>query len=246
MSPLSAIERTELCTIATMSAAARAGKLEYVVRAQRPRGVRTADAVAASVPDEDVMPEPRTPYGRSLLEVESIVAGVAVALRRAGRARCATRRSSGRTCRARSAGCCGCRSCRCPRSPIRRSRSCTPTTRPRRWSPRSIAATTARCNVVGPGAATPWQAVRLGGRVPLPGGRPGLWDARVARRRSSRAPRSRRTSSSCSVTAAPATASRARRRARARAARADAGRACASCSSGPTSIPIATSREQVA
>ena len=31
MSPASAIERTELCTIATMSAAARAGKLDYVV-----------------------------------------------------------------------------------------------------------------------------------------------------------------------------------------------------------------------
>src|SRR4029079_14352533 len=31
MSPASAIERTELCTIATMSAAARAGRLEYVV-----------------------------------------------------------------------------------------------------------------------------------------------------------------------------------------------------------------------
>jgi nucleoside-diphosphate-sugar epimerase len=30
------------------------------------------------------------------------------------------------------------------------------------------------CNVVGAGAATPWQAARLGGRVPLPVA-PGLW-----------------------------------------------------------------------
>src|SRR6202035_4637564 len=35
------------------------------------------------------------------------------------------------------------------------------------------------CNVVGGGAATPWQAARLGGRVPLPV-LPGLWRA-VAR-----------------------------------------------------------------
>jgi UDP-glucose 4-epimerase len=31
-------------------------------------------------------------------------------------------------------------------------------------------------NVVGPGAATPWQAVRLGGRLPLPVAGP-FWDA---------------------------------------------------------------------
>ncbi len=35
------------------------------------------------------------------------------------------------------------------------------------------------CNIVGGGAATPWQAARLGGRVPLPV-LPGLWGA-VAR-----------------------------------------------------------------
>jgi hypothetical protein len=35
------------------------------------------------------------------------------------------------------------------------------------------------CNVVGPGAASPWQAARLGGRFPLPVP-PGTWSA-VAR-----------------------------------------------------------------
>src|SRR4029079_2877827 len=70
MSPASAVERTELCTIATMSAAARAGFLEYVVLRSglEVDGPRTR---SASMPDEDVMPEPRTPYGRSLVEVES-------------------------------------------------------------------------------------------------------------------------------------------------------------------------------
>ena len=90
------------------------------------------------------MPEPRTPYGRSLLEVESIVAGLAAAH---GVPVCALRYApvvgSARAEPGR-AGCSGSRSCRCPRSPIRRSRCCTPTTRPRRWSPRSTAATTDR------------------------------------------------------------------------------------------------------
>jgi UDP-glucose 4-epimerase len=36
-------------------------------------------------------------------------------------------------------------------------------------------------NVVGPGAATPWQAARLGGRIPLPVVGPAwAWAARVA------------------------------------------------------------------
>src|SRR5205814_9962636 len=68
MSPASAIERTELCTIATMSAAVRGGNLEFVVvrSGLEVYGPLTA---RASVPDEEVVPEPRTPYGRSLLEV---------------------------------------------------------------------------------------------------------------------------------------------------------------------------------
>ena len=77
MTPASATERTELCTIATLSAAARAGKLEYVVlrsglEVYGPRSARV------SVPDEDVVPVPRTPYGRSLLHVEGIAKGVAL------------------------------------------------------------------------------------------------------------------------------------------------------------------------
>ena len=160
----------------------------------------------ASVPDEDVMPAPR-----------DAVRPVAARGRgdRRGRARCAT---ASPVCALRYAPVVGSHvpeparavaappaSCRCPRSPTRRSRCCTPTTPPRRWSPRSSTATTDRCNVVGPGAATPWQAVRLGGRVPLPVLAADVGRGR-ARRPRSRAPRSRRTSSSCCATAAPATA----------------------------------------
>src|SRR2546430_676523 len=75
MSRASAVERTELCSIATISAAVRGGTLEFVVvrSGLEVYGPLTA---RASVPDEEVVPEPRTPYGRSLLEVESMVAGV--------------------------------------------------------------------------------------------------------------------------------------------------------------------------
>ena len=77
MTPASAAERTELCTNATMSAAARTGALEYVV-VRSGLEVYGAPSAEASVPDEDVVPTPRTPYGRSLLEVEGAVKGVAV------------------------------------------------------------------------------------------------------------------------------------------------------------------------
>ena len=87
-------------------------------------------------------------------------------------------------------------------------------------------------NVVGPGAATPWQAVRLGGRVPLP-----VWARSGTSRRA------------CVELAGAAIAPHVieqlrhgRTGAGDRAVdalglgrpRADADRACASCSSGPT------------
>ena len=110
----------------------------------------------------------------------------------------------------------------------------------RRWSPRSSAGYDGPFNVVGPGAATPWQAVRLGGRVPLPVRRAVL--GRGARAwPSSRARRSRRTSIELLRHGRTGDG---RPRGRARSAsthlRADADRCCASSSSGPTSIPIPT------
>ena len=220
-----ATSSTSWCAAASRSTAAR-------------RGTRRC-------PTKTSMPAPRTPYGASLLEVEAIAAGRRPPPRRPGRARCATRRSSARTCRARSAGCCGCRSCRCPRSPTRRSRCCTPTTRPRRWSPRSMRRYDGPLNVVGPGAATPWQAVRLGGRVPLP-----VVGAVVGRG-------ARASPSSRARAIAPHVVEllrHGRTGAGGRAVEAlglarpapDADRCCASCSSGPTSSRSRPAARQVA
>jgi UDP-glucose 4-epimerase len=174
MSPLSAIERTELCTIATMSAAARTGKLEYVV-VRSGLEVYGPLTLRASVPDEDVMPEPRTPYGRSLLEVESIVAGVRL---RHGVPVCALRYAPVVGPHVPSpVG----RLLRLPVVPVPAFAD-PPFSllHPDDAAEAMVAAIEHRydgpLNVVGPGAATPWQAVRLGGRVPLPVVGP-LWEA---------------------------------------------------------------------
>lgn len=166
MTPASATERTELCTIATLSAAARAGKLEYVVlrsglEVYGPRSARV------SVPDEDVVPVPRTPYGRSLLHVEGIAKGVAL-------------HSNVRVCALRYAPVVGShvpsplgRLLRLPVVPVS-AFSDPPFSllHPDDAAEAMVAAIEHRvdgpCNVVGPGAATPWQAARLGGRIPLP------------------------------------------------------------------------------
>jgi UDP-glucose 4-epimerase len=174
MSPGSAVERTELCTIATMSAAARGGNLEFVVvrSGLEVYGPLTA---RASVPDEDVVPEPRTPYGRSLLEVESMVAGVRL-------------RQGVPVCTLRYAPVVGPhvpspvgRLLRLPIVPVPAFAD-PPFSllHPDDSAEAMVAAIERRydgpLNVVGPGAATPWQAVRLGGRLPLPVVGP-FWDA---------------------------------------------------------------------
>ena len=166
MSPLSAIERTELCTIATMSAAARTGKLDYVV-VRSGLEVYGPLTLRASVPDELVMPEPRTPYGSSLLEVESIVAGVRL---RHGVPVCALRYAPVVGPHVPSpVG----RLLRLPVVPVP-ALADPPFSllHPDDAAEAMVAAIEHRhdgpLNVVGPGAATPWQAVRLGGRLPLP------------------------------------------------------------------------------
>jgi UDP-glucose 4-epimerase len=166
MTPASADERTLLCTIATLSAAARAGKLEYVVLRSglEVYGPRTP---RVSVPDEDVVPVPRTPYGRSLLKVEGIAKGVAL-------------HSNVRVCALRYAPVVGShvpsplgRLLRLPVVPVS-AFSDPPFSllHPDDAAEAMVAAIEHRvdgpCNVVGPGAATPWQAARLGGRIPVP------------------------------------------------------------------------------
>jgi UDP-glucose 4-epimerase len=177
MTPASADERTELCTTATLTAAAAAGDLEYIV-ARSGLEVYGPRSPRASVPDEDVVPAPRTPYGRSLLGVEGAVRGVAV--------------STGiPVCSLRYAPVVGShvpsplgRLLRLPVVPV--SAFSDPPFSLLHPDDAALAMVQAierrvdgPCNVVGPGAATPWQAARLGGRIPLPVP-PGAWRA-VAR-----------------------------------------------------------------
>jgi UDP-glucose 4-epimerase len=174
MTPVSASERTELCTIATLSAAAHAGNLEYVV-IRSGLEVYGPRSLHASVPDESVMPAPATAYGASLLAVEAIAAGVRA-------------RSGAGVCALRYAPVVGShvpsplgRLLRLPAVPVPAFAD-PPFSllHPDDAAGAMVAAIERRydgpLNVVGPGAATPWQAVRLGGRVPIPV-LPPLWRA---------------------------------------------------------------------
>ena len=166
MTPVSASERTELCTIAALSAAAHAGNLEYVV-IRSGLEVYGPRSLHASVPDESVMPAPATAYGASLLAVEAIAAGVRA-------------RSGAGVCALRYAPVVGShvpsplgRLLRLPAVPVPAFAD-PPFSllHPDDAAGAMVAAIERRydgpLNVVGPGAATPWQAVRLGGRVPIP------------------------------------------------------------------------------
>ena len=125
-----------------------------------------------------MVPVPRTPYGRSLLKVESVTRGIALptgmpvgALRYAPVLGSHVPSPLGRLLRL-------------PVVPVA-AFSDPPFSllHPDDAAAAMVAAIEQRvdgpCNVVGPGAATPWQAARLGGRVPLPV-IPALWGA-VAR-----------------------------------------------------------------
>jgi UDP-glucose 4-epimerase len=166
MSPQSAHERTEFCTVAALGAAARAGSLEYVVSRSGLEiyGRRTA---RASVPDEHVPPAPSTPYGVSLLQVETITAGVG-------------RRNDIPVASLRYAPVVGPhvpspigRLLRLPLVPVPAFAD-PPFSllHPEDAATAMVAAIARRhagpLNVVGAGAATPWQAARLGGRIPVP------------------------------------------------------------------------------
>jgi len=166
MSPSSAAERTEVCTVAALGAAARAGALEYVVSRSglEVYGRRTS---RASVPDEAVPPAPTTPYGVSLLQVETITAGVG-------------RRNDIPVASLRYAPVVGPhapsplgRVLRLPVVPVPAfADSPFSLAHPEDAAGAMVAAIVRRhagpLNIVGPGAATPWQAARLGGRVPVP------------------------------------------------------------------------------
>ncbi len=177
MTPASAVERTELSTIAALGAAAKTGALEYVV-VRSGLEVYAPPSPTVSVPDESVVPDPRTPYGTSLLEVEAVAKGVGL-------------RCDIPVCSLRYAPVVGShvpsplgRLLRLPVIPVG-AWSDPPFSllHPDDSAAAMVAAIEHRvdgpCNVVGPGAATPWQAARLGGRIPLPV-LPPLWNT-VAR-----------------------------------------------------------------
>jgi UDP-glucose 4-epimerase len=172
MTPASAGERTERCTAATLAAAESTGALEYVVL-RSGLEVYGPPSARVSVPDEDAVPAPTSPYGRSLLAVEAAAKGVALrtgipvgALRYAPVLGSHVPSPLGRLLRL-------------PLVPV--SATADPPfslLHPDDAARAMVDAIERRldgpCNVVGPGAATPWQAARLGGRAPLPVW-PGLW-----------------------------------------------------------------------
>ncbi len=167
MSAASAAQRSELATVAALSAASRAGNLSRVVVRSGTEiyGIRGSDG--PSVPDESVPPRPSSPFGHSQLLAETIAAAVG-------------RRHDIPIGLVRLA-------------PVVGSHVPSPLGRLLRLSAVPVPALTdppfsvvhpadaARAlvraldiaydgplNIVGPGAATPLQAVRLGGRLPIP------------------------------------------------------------------------------
>lgn len=161
-----AAEYTHAAAVGALGAAARAGRLERVV-------IRSGISVYGrgrgrpGVPDEDAPVAPTTPWGRSLLALEALAADIGrrhdipvAALRMATVAGSHMPSPLGRVLRL-------------PAVPVPA------------WSDpvfqllhaddvaRSIVAallagTDGPLNIVGPGAASVWQAVRLGGRIPIP------------------------------------------------------------------------------
>jgi UDP-glucose 4-epimerase len=166
LAPEEAAARTELGTATTLSAAARTGELEYIVvrsglEVYGPRRNR------ASVPDESVPPAPRAPYGSTLLRVESVAAAIG-------------RRNDVPVGAMRYAPVVGShvpsplgRLLGLPVVPVNAT-SDPPFSlvHPEDACRAMVAALACRhdgpLNIVGPGAASPWQAARLGSRVALP------------------------------------------------------------------------------
>lgn len=178
-SPAGASGRSRTATVAVLGAAGRTGALRHIVVRSgievygRGRGMPT-------VPDELVPPEPNSRFGRICLEAEGLAASVGrrldipvTALRLAPIVGSHTPSPLGRLVRLPVV----------PVSAVSDPPFCMVHGED---AARAFAAVTAGdrggpLNVVAPGAARPWQAVRLGGRLPLPvAGRPGWTFARRA------------------------------------------------------------------
>lgn len=167
MGPRSAAERTELSAAVAMSSAARAGNLTKIVMRSGIEVYGRRSLQGPTVPDELAPPAPNEPFGHSLMQVETIAARIGrhhdvpvTALRLAPVVGSHVPSPLGRMLRL-------------PAVPV-------PALADPPFSlvhPADAAAAFAAAvrvdhdgpiNIVGPGAASPWQAVRLGGRVPVP------------------------------------------------------------------------------
>jgi UDP-glucose 4-epimerase len=166
MSPREAERASEACTVHALGAAVRAGRLEHIV-------VRSGLSVYGRgrghplMPDEAAPLVPTTPWGRTLLEVESVAAGIArrhdvsvTALRYAVIAGSHIPSPLGRVLRL-------------PAVPVPAASDPPFSLLDRDDAARAMVESIVRkhdgpLNVVGPGATSPWQAVAFGGRVPVP------------------------------------------------------------------------------
>jgi len=166
MAPREAAAASEACTVHALGAAARAGRLERIALRSgldvygRGRG-------HPLVPDERAVLAPTTPYGQTCLEVEAVAAGIGrrhdvtvAALRYAVVAGSHVPSPLGRLLRL-------------PSVPVPAFADPPFSLLDQEDAARAMVAALARgfdgpLNVVGPGATSPWQAVRLGGRIPVP------------------------------------------------------------------------------
>ena len=166
MSPRDAEKATEACTVHALGAAARTGALERIV-------VRSGLVVYGRgrghphVPDEDAPLAPTTRYGRMCLEVEAVAAGIGrrhdvsvSALRYAVVAGSHVPSPLGRVLRL-------------PAVPVPAFADPPFSLLDRDDAARAMVEALLRghngpLNIVGPGATSPWQAVRFGGRVTVP------------------------------------------------------------------------------
>ena len=174
LSPNVASRYTRACAIAALGGAARAGQLQRIALRSgiqvygRGRG-------RPGVPDEDAPVAPTTPFGRSLLAVETLAVDIGrrydlpvAALRMATIAGSHMPSPLGRVLRL-------------PAVPVPALADPVFQLLHQEDAARSMVASLlldvdGPINVVGPGAASVWQAVRLGGRIPVPIAGP-LWSA---------------------------------------------------------------------
>lgn len=166
MDPVLAERRTDACTVALLGAASRVGTLQGLV-VRSGAVVYGRGGARPSVPDEDAPVDPTTPYGFTCMKLEAAAQGfgarhdIPVAAIRMGPVVGSHMPSPlGRVLRL-------------PAVPVPGFGDPPFSMCSQEDSSRAMVAALVRgahgpFNVMGPGAASPWQVVRLGNRVPMP------------------------------------------------------------------------------